>query len=179
VPAKALLLSTPSDKSTKKASCQLLNLKNQYSSGARGSRRHPSHPLTLARSTLASKARRQQHQGPHSTGWFGRQAINTARDPIISAGQSDLPMAIGCSRCSCRRMGAGRSRRLATSLATQALIPGTTGRHQMKSVPHLSSQDGSGRVQLEGEGPTRNRKVVGSNPTSRSRSPQLNGPIRG
>jgi hypothetical protein len=38
----------------------------------------------------------------------------------------------------------------------------------MKSVPHLSSQDGSGRVQLEGFGPTRNRKVVGSNPTSGS-----------
>jgi hypothetical protein len=38
---------------------------------------------------------------------------------------------------------------VATSLATQALIPDATGRHQMKSVPHLSSQDGPGRVQLE------------------------------
>ena len=38
----------------------------------------------------------------------------------------------------------------------------------MKSVPHLSSQDGSGRVQLEGFGPTRNRKVEGSNPSSGS-----------
>src|SRR5215204_715787 len=38
----------------------------------------------------------------------------------------------------------------------------------MKSAPLLSSQDGSGRVQLEGFGPTRNRKVVGSNPTSGS-----------
>ena len=64
-----------------------------------------------------------------------------------------------------------RQRRLvATSLATQALIPGTTGQHQMKSVPRLSSQDGSGRVQLEGFGPTRNRKVVGSNPTSGSKT---------
>jgi hypothetical protein len=41
----------------------------------------------------------------------------------------------------------------------------------MESVPVLSSQDGSGRVQLEGFGPTRNRKVVGSNPTSGSTSP--------
>jgi hypothetical protein len=41
----------------------------------------------------------------------------------------------------------------------------------MESVPYLSSQDGPGRVQLEGFGPTRNRKVVGSNPTSGSISP--------
>jgi hypothetical protein len=40
----------------------------------------------------------------------------------------------------------------------------------MKSVPLLSSQDGSGRVQLEGFGPTRNRKVEGSNPTSGSKT---------
>jgi hypothetical protein len=40
----------------------------------------------------------------------------------------------------------------------------------MESVPLLSSQDGSGRVQLEGFGPTRNRKVVGSNPTSGSKT---------
>jgi hypothetical protein len=46
-----------------------------------------------------------------------------------------------------------------TTLATQALIPGSTGRHQMESVPQLSSQDGSGRVQLKDFGPTRNRKV--------------------
>jgi hypothetical protein len=38
----------------------------------------------------------------------------------------------------------------ATSMATQALIPETTGRHQMKSVPLLSSQDGSGRVRAKG-----------------------------
>jgi ribosomal-protein-alanine N-acetyltransferase len=38
----------------------------------------------------------------------------------------------------------------------------------MESVPYVSSQDGPGRVQLEGFGPTRNRKVVGSNPTSGS-----------
>jgi hypothetical protein len=59
---------------------------------------------------------------------------------------------------------------VATSVATQALIPGTTGRHQMKWVPYLSSQDGSWRVQLEGFCPTRNRKVVGSNPTSGSKT---------
>jgi hypothetical protein len=35
----------------------------------------------------------------------------------------------------------------------------------MKSVPLLSSQDGSGRVQPEGFGPTRNWKVEGSNPS--------------
>jgi hypothetical protein len=46
-----------------------------------------------------------------------------------------------------------------TTLATQALIPGSTGRHQMESVPQLSSQDGSGRVQLKDFGPTRNWKV--------------------
>jgi hypothetical protein len=40
----------------------------------------------------------------------------------------------------------------------------------MKSVPLLSSQDGSGRVQLKDFGPTRNRKVVGSNPTSGSKA---------
>src|SRR5215203_6317869 len=57
---------------------------------------------------------------------------------------------------------------VATSLATQTLLPDPTGRHWMKSVPHLSSHDGSGWVQLEGFGPTRNRKVVGSNPTSGS-----------
>jgi hypothetical protein len=53
-----------------------------------------------------------------------------------------------------------------TSVATQAPRPGTTGRVWMKSVPHLSSHDGPRRVQLEGFGPARNRKVVGSNPTS-------------
>jgi hypothetical protein len=37
----------------------------------------------------------------------------------------------------------------------------------MKSVPYLSSQDGSGWIQLKDFGPTRN-KVVGSNPTSGS-----------
>jgi hypothetical protein len=57
---------------------------------------------------------------------------------------------------------------VATSLATQALLPGTTGRVWMKSVPHLSSHDGPGRDQPQGFGPTRNRKVVGSNPTSGS-----------
>jgi hypothetical protein len=31
----------------------------------------------------------------------------------------------------------------------------------MKSFPHLSSQDGPGRVQAEGEDRLRNRKVVG------------------
>ena len=40
----------------------------------------------------------------------------------------------------------------------------------MESVPFLSSQDGSGRVQLKDFGPTRNRKVVGSNPTSGSKT---------
>jgi hypothetical protein len=39
----------------------------------------------------------------------------------------------------------------------------------MKSVPLLSSPDGSGRVRLEGFGPTRNRKVEGSNPSSGSK----------
>jgi hypothetical protein len=40
----------------------------------------------------------------------------------------------------------------------------------MESVPLLSSQDGYGRVQMEDVGPTRNRKVVGSNPTSGSKT---------
>jgi hypothetical protein len=43
----------------------------------------------------------------------------------------------------------------------------------MESDPHVSSQDGPGRVQLEDFGPTRNRKVVGSNPTSGSINQQL------
>ena len=57
---------------------------------------------------------------------------------------------------------AASARYLATFLATQALLPDPTGRHWMKSVPHLSSHDGAPRVQLEGFGPTRNRKVEGS-----------------
>ena len=40
----------------------------------------------------------------------------------------------------------------------------------MKSAPHLNSRDGARGVQLEGFGPTRNRKVVGSNPTSGSKT---------
>ena len=60
---------------------------------------------------------------------------------------------------------------VATSLATQALLSAGTGRHWMKSVPLLSSQDGPGRVQLEDFGPTRNRKVEGSNPSSGSKTP--------
>src|SRR5215203_5280606 len=40
----------------------------------------------------------------------------------------------------------------------------------MEWDPHVSSRDGAGRVQLEGFGPTRNRKVVGSNPSSGSKS---------
>jgi sec-independent protein translocase protein TatA len=40
----------------------------------------------------------------------------------------------------------------------------------MESAPLLSSRDGAERVQLEGFGPTRNRKVVGSNPTSGSKT---------
>ena len=40
----------------------------------------------------------------------------------------------------------------------------------MESAPLLSSQDGTGRVQLEGFGPTRNRKVEGSNPSSGSKT---------
>src|SRR5829696_1668351 len=59
---------------------------------------------------------------------------------------------------------------VATSLATQTLLPGPRGRHWMKSVPYLSSHDGSGWVQLEGFGPTRNRKVEGSNPSSGSKN---------
>jgi hypothetical protein len=59
---------------------------------------------------------------------------------------------------------------VATSLATQALLPAGTGRVQMESVPLLSSQDGSRRVQMKDFGPTRNRKVVGSNPTSGSKT---------
>ena len=45
----------------------------------------------------------------------------------------------------------------------------------MESVPHLSSHDDPGQVQLEGFGPTGNRKVVGLNPTSGSKKPQLSG----
>jgi hypothetical protein len=41
-------------------------------------------------------------------------------------------------------------RMVATTLATQALMPGTKGQVYMESVPLLSSQDGSGRVQAEG-----------------------------
>jgi hypothetical protein len=40
----------------------------------------------------------------------------------------------------------------------------------MESALLLSSQDGTGRVQLEGFGPTRNRKVEGSNPSSGSKT---------
>jgi len=47
----------------------------------------------------------------------------------------------------------------------------------MEWDPHVSSRDGAGRVQLEGFGPTRNRKVVGSNPTSGSINQQVRGPF--
>jgi hypothetical protein len=40
----------------------------------------------------------------------------------------------------------------------------------MKLVPQLSSQNGPGRVQLKDFGPTRNRKVEGSNPSSGSKT---------
>jgi hypothetical protein len=65
---------------------------------------------------------------------------------------------------------AASARYLATFLATQALLPDPTGRHWMKSVPHLSSHDDAPRDQLEGFGPTRNRKVEGSNPSSGSKT---------
>jgi hypothetical protein len=52
--------------------------------------------------------------------------------------------------------------RVATSVATQALRLGGTERHWMEWGPYLSSRNGSGQVRLEGFGPTRNRKVVGS-----------------
>jgi hypothetical protein len=58
--------------------------------------------------------------------------------------------------------GLRSSSTVVTTLATQALIPDATGRHWVELVPHLSSQDGAGRVQLKDFGPTRNRKVVDS-----------------
>ena len=74
----------------------------------------------------------------------------TVRKPMMLAGLR-ASIAIGCSR---RRTKASfadtNARYLATCLATQALRPGPTGWHWMKSVPYLSSQDGSWRVQLEG-----------------------------
>jgi hypothetical protein len=78
------------------------------------------------------------------------------------------PTAIDAQGAETRQLGSPRM--VVTTLATQALIPGPTRRHQMKLVPRLSSQDGSGQVQLEGFGPTRIRKVVGSNPTSGSKT---------
>jgi hypothetical protein len=42
----------------------------------------------------------------------------------------------------------------------------------------VSSLDPSGAVQADAEHPSRNRKVVGSNPTSGSTNQQLRGPIR-
>jgi hypothetical protein len=43
---------------------------------------------------------------------------------------------------------------------------------------NLSSLDPSGADQIDANHPTRNRKVVGSNPTSGSTNQQLRGPIR-
>ena len=80
------------------------------------------------------------------------------------------PVAIGWSRYLAEASTLLPTRAVATSVATQALIPGPTGRHQMKSVPHLCSRKSPGWVLLEGFGPTRNRKVVGSNPTSGSKT---------
>jgi hypothetical protein len=79
---------------------------------------------------------------------------------VMERAHCEHPIAIGSSR---RRSEAAmlRSRGMvATSVATQALPPGTRGRHWMESVPFVSSHDGPGRVQLEGFSPTRNRKVV-------------------
>jgi hypothetical protein len=85
----------------------------------------------------------------------------TARslDTNTSLPRSSQPIdAAGLRASDCDRMlevlmpphGRWREHVLATSLATQALQPGTTGRHQMKWVPHLSSHDGPWRVQPEG-----------------------------
>jgi hypothetical protein len=67
------------------------------------------------------------------------------------------PLAIGRSRRASRARTTSRSTMVATSLATQALPLGTTGRHWMKQVPHLSSDDGPYWDQLKGFGPTRKR----------------------
>jgi hypothetical protein len=45
------------------------------------------------------------------------------------------------------------------------------------TAPNVSRPDPSGALQTDAEHPTRNRKVVGSNPTSGSTSSQLRGPI--
>jgi hypothetical protein len=96
---------------------------------------------------------------------FGQTFPEPAAGRLLLAGHAH-PLAIGCSRqAKCCQLN-----RMATSLATQALPPATTGWHWMKSSPHLNSHDGPWRVQLEGFSPTRNRKVEGSNPSSGSKT---------
>ena len=51
----------------------------------------------------------------------------------------DHPIAIGWSRYLAEASTLLPTRAVATSLATQALIPDTMGRHQMNWVPHVSS----------------------------------------
>ena len=124
---------------------------------------------------------RSGHQGLMAELAAAPRPVGDASNPISANGarvlehQSGRPYAGFRSRSDARggryKASTLRKRRMvATSVATQALRPGTTGRLWMKWVPHLSSHNGPGRVQLEGFGPTRNRKVVGSNPTSGSKA---------
>jgi hypothetical protein len=62
---------------------------------------------------------------------------------------------------------------VATALATQPLASDRTGRHPLDDAPYVSSHDASQRDCPDGFLPTRNRKVVGSNPTSGSTNQQL------
>jgi hypothetical protein len=82
------------------------------------------------------------------------------RAPLQLAARRNDPTArkpmklVGLQASDCDRMPETPSRRthtvaeavLVTSLATQTLLPGTTGRHWMELVPLLSSHDGPGWV---------------------------------
>jgi integrase len=64
-------------------------------------------------------------------------------------------------------------RRVATSLATQPRASDRTRQHSPDGAPDVSSDDAPRQDWPDGFLPTRNRKVVGSNPTSSSTNQQL------
>jgi hypothetical protein len=85
-----------------------------------------------------------------------------------------------CAVIGCATGFRGRTRsRIECALIIPLIIQTTrlhpSGPDQIDAAPNLSSGDPSDSVQIDAERLPRNRKVVGSNPTSGSTSPQARG----
>jgi hypothetical protein len=63
-------------------------------------------------------------------------------------------------------------------LIIQTILLDPSGAVWTDEALNVRRLDPSGAVQIDAEHPSRNRKVVGSNPTSGSTNQQLRGPIR-